>query len=50
MQNSQVLHLRDITRVEHNTNARKLVKIFKCLSQAILAREQVVKISSYQQL
>lgn len=33
------LHLFDITQVEHNTNVRKLFKIFKCISQAILARE-----------
>lgn len=43
MHSRQVLYLLDITRIEHNTNTRKLFKIFKCISQAILAREQVIK-------
>lgn len=40
MQNSQVLRLLDITRVEHNTRQESLFKIFICVPQAIIAREQ----------
>jgi len=35
--------------IQSRTKVKKIIKIFKCVSQAILARKQIVKKSNYQQ-